>query len=129
MDNIAIVDLACQAIAAKKGERIVILDLSKVSLITDYFIICNAHSRTQTKAIADHVEEELAKANVPMHRREGYAEGRWILEDYGGVIIHVFLEEEREFYNLERLWGDAPRTEYQEENTAWDFAIDKTGGS
>ena len=100
MDNIAIVDLACQAIAAKKGERIVILDLSKVSLITDYFIICSAHSRTQTKAIADHVEEELAKANVPMHRREGYAEGRWILEDYGGVIIHVFLEEEREFYNL-----------------------------
>jgi ribosome-associated protein len=115
-DSRKIATLACQSISAKKGKRIFILDLSGVSLIADYFIICSVNSRTQTKAIADHLEEELKKAGILLSRREGYTEGRWILEDFGGVIVHIFLEEEREFYNLERLWGDAPLTEYNEED-------------
>lgn len=113
-DSKEIAVFACRAISAKKGKRIIILDLAGVSLITDYFIVCSANSRTQTKAIADHVEEEMKKAGILLGRREGYAEGRWILEDFGNVIIHIFLEEEREFYNLERLWGDAPLMEFTE---------------
>lgn len=114
-DSKEIAASACRAISAKKGKRIIILDLAGVSLITDFFIVCSANSRTQTKAIADHVEEEMKKAGLLLGRREGYAEGRWILEDFGSVIIHIFLEEEREFYKLERLWGDAPLTEYIDE--------------
>jgi len=106
--------LACKAIDDKKGRKIVLLELNGISLLTDYFIICNGNSRTQTQAIADNVEKEMKQVGLYQPRREGYAEGRWILLDYGTVIIHIFQEEEREFYHLERLWGDAKFTYYQD---------------
>ncbi len=101
--------LVAQAIDEKKGKDISILELKDLSLITDYFVLGNGNSRTQTQAIADNVEEQLAKHGITLLRREGYPEGRWILMDFGTVVVHVFQEEERNFYNLERLWGDAPR--------------------
>jgi len=106
--------MAAKAIADKKGWRITILELLGVSLITDYFVLANGNSRIQTQAIADNIEEELKKAGLVPLRREGYTEGTWILLDYGVVIIHIFQERERDFYNLERLWADAPSVPYEE---------------
>ena len=83
-------------------------------MVTDSFIICSANSNTQVKAIADHIEKELEQAGIKMLHEEGYREGRWILMDFGTCIVHIFAEEEREFYNLERLWG-SERPVYEEE--------------
>ena len=89
----------------KKARNCRILDVVGISMVTDYFVICSANSNTQVKAIADNIEKELAKEGIIMQHKEGYREGRWILMDYGTCIIHIFVEEEREFYNLEKLWG------------------------
>ena len=89
----------------KKAIEVRILDVEGISMVTDSFVICSAQSNTQVKAIADNIEEELAKDGIPMLHKEGYREGRWILMDFGTCIAHIFAEEEREYYNLERLWG------------------------
>ena len=98
----------------KKAMDIVILKMAEVSLVTDYFIICSANSTTQVRAIADHVEEKMAEAGVEPLHKEGYREGRWVLLDYSECILHVFVEEDRRFYNLEQLWGDAEALPYKE---------------
>ena len=89
----------------KKASDVRILDVEGISMVTDSFVICSANSNTQVKAIADNIEKELAKEGIKMLHKEGYRDGRWILMDYGTCITHVFVEEERAFYNLERLWG------------------------
>ncbi|KKM11191.1 hypothetical protein SY88_09880 [Clostridiales bacterium PH28_bin88] len=99
--------IAAGAADDKKAMDIVILDLQGVSLITDYFLICTGRSATQVQSIAQHIEEKLEEQEVHMLRREGYREARWILLDYGHIVVHIFQEEDRAFYNLERLWGDA----------------------
>lgn len=102
--------MACVAAAAacdKKAKNVVIMDMRGLSSITDYFVVCSAASAIQTRAIADHIEAELDRRHVRKRHSEGYANGRWILMDYGDFVVHVFHEHEREFYNLERLWGDA----------------------
>lgn len=104
--------LAAKAIDEKKGRDIAILQLEELSLITDYFVISTGGSRVQTQAIADNVEEKMEQAGSRLYRREGYPEGRWILLDFGSTIVHIFQEEERQFYNLERLWADAPKIHY-----------------
>lgn len=91
----------------KKARDIVILDISELSVVTDYFVIASANSSTQVKAVADNIEEKLKEAGINVLRREGIREGRWVLLDYGDVVVHVFQDEERDYYNLERLWGDA----------------------
>lgn len=113
MESKEIALLAAQAIAGKKGWDITILQLQDLSVITDFFIIANGNSRVQTQALADHVEEEMTGAGIKLFRREGYPDGRWILLDFGAVIVHIFQEEERNFYNLERLWADAPQIPFQ----------------
>lgn len=104
----ALVELAARAAEDKKGYDLVVLDIGKSTVIADYFLIVSGRSITHVKAIAEHVQEVLAREGVLALRREGYREGRWVLLDYGPVVVHVFLETERAFYNLERLWGDAP---------------------
>ncbi|MDU2063730.1 MAG: ribosome silencing factor [Sporomusaceae bacterium] len=105
-----------KAIAAaasdKKAQNIVILDMEGISPVTDSYIICSAFSTTQVKAIADNIEEKLSEQGVEPSRKEGYREGRWILLDYGDAVAHVFIEEDRLFYSLERLWGDASSEVY-----------------
>ena len=89
----------------KKARNVRVLDVEGISMVTDSFVICSANSNTQVKAIADNIEKELAKEGIAMLHKEGYREGRWILMDFGTCITHIFVEEEREFYNLEKLWG------------------------
>jgi ribosome-associated protein len=106
-------ELIAQAASDKKAKDILILDMQEITLVSDSFLICSANSTTQVKAIADNIEEELKKSGIDYLHREGYREGRWILMDYGTCVAHVFLEEERVFYNLEHLWADAPVKSYQ----------------
>ncbi|ADG05936.1 ribosome silencing factor [Kyrpidia spormannii] len=100
--------LAADAAADKKAGNVVILDIGELSIIADYFVICSGQSRTQVQAIADHVREKMEEHGAVLQGLEGRDEARWVLLDFGDVVVHVFREEEREFYQLERLWGDAP---------------------
>ena len=102
------------AAADKKAQDILLLNMTGISPVTDYFMICSASSTTQVRAIADNIEDKLAEqGRLPMHK-EGYAEGNWILLDYGDCVAHIFREAERNFYNLEQLWADAPSESYTE---------------
>ncbi len=107
-------EMIAKAASEKKARDIVVMDMRNISLVTDYFIVCSANSSTQVKAIADHIEDELAKENLFFAHKEGYREGRWVLLDYTDCVVHIFIEEDRQFYNLERLWGDAPSTQYED---------------
>jgi ribosome-associated protein len=106
---------AAAAAADKKAERIVILDVSKQLVITDYFVIASGTNDRQVRTIAEEVERRLSAGHgIKPFRREGEREGRWVLLDYVDFVVHVFLEEEREYYDLERLWSDAPAMGYDE---------------
>lgn len=100
---------AAQAALDKKAENLDILHVEKLTTIADYFVICSAANERQSQAIADAVQERLQKDDrVKAQVVEGANPGRWILVDYGDFIVHVFTDETRRFYGLERLWGDAP---------------------
>ncbi|NPV27183.1 MAG: ribosome silencing factor [Firmicutes bacterium] len=105
--------MVVEAAEEKKAQNVVILDLAGISLVADYFVICSGRSRIQVQAIAEHIEKELKAKGVNSLRREGYREARWILLDYGSVVVHIFREEDRSFYNLERLWSDAELIEFR----------------
>mgnify|MGYP006178383521 CR=1 FL=1 len=107
---------AAEAASAKKAERIVILDVSGLLKITDYFLICSGNTDRQVRTIADEVERQLAAHKVKPYRREGQREGTWILLDYVDFVVHVFRKEERDYYELERLWSDAPKIPFEEES-------------
>ena len=92
----------------KKGKDILLLNMDGISYMTDYFVIASASNTTLVRAIADAIEDKLAEENVFCRHKEGYTGGRWILMDFGDAVVHIFLEEERDFYNLEQLWADAP---------------------
>jgi len=100
----------------KKGYDVKILDLQNISTIADYFVICSADSDTQVKAIADEIDKTLRKEGIKCYHREGYEVLRWVLLDYFDVVVHVFHKEAREFYSLEKLWGDAPVEELEDQN-------------
>ncbi len=96
-------------IDAKNGTDIDVIDISEVSSLGDYFVIASGNSERQVKAIADHIEYEAEQLGIEAKNVEGAREARWILMDYYDVIIHIFHAQEREFYNLERLWKDGIR--------------------
>jgi ribosome-associated protein len=100
------VKIAVDALKDKKGEDLRIIDISKVSVIADYFIIANGNNVNQVQALVDNVQEQLYKAGYPDPRVEGYRSASWVLLDYNDVIIHVFSKEDRLFYDLERIWRD-----------------------
>jgi ribosome-associated protein len=102
---------AIKAVIEKKAEELVALDLREIASFTDYFLICSGTSTRQVQAIADEVVEKLKEQGArPLHV-EGYSSGQWVLIDYGDMIVHVFEQRAREFYDLERLWRDAKRLE------------------
>ena len=103
-----ILELVVKAADSKRAEDIVALDVQKVSLLADYFVICHGNSDKQVQAIANEIIDEAHKNQVEVKRVEGQETARWILIDLGDVVVHAFHGEEREFYNLEKLWSDAP---------------------
>ena len=98
--------IACKAIDDKKGQDIKIIDIHNFSLIADYFVIASGTNSNQVQAIVDNVEEQLGRAGFEAKQIEGNRNSSWILMDYGDVIVHVFDEENRLFYDLERIWRD-----------------------
>lgn len=100
--------VGARAALAKKAEALLVLDLQTISTIADYFLICCGASRTQVRTIAEAIEAALKTEGLRVFHREGLPESGWMLLDYGDVVMHIFLPETREFYALERLWGDAP---------------------
>ncbi|MBO0798764.1 MAG: ribosome silencing factor [Blastocatellia bacterium] len=102
---------AVRAADEKKAQEMLVLRLSTITEFTDYFIICSGNSARQTKAIADEIIERLKKSGVRPLNTEGYNNAEWILIDYGAFVVHIFTDESRRFYDLERLWRDAERVE------------------
>jgi ribosome-associated protein len=110
-------EVAARAVAAledKKGLNIEILKIDEVTTLADYFIICTGTSNTHVNAMTNAVEAAMDVVGEPLVSREGHRSGTWVLLDYGSVVIHVFTEDTRKFYDLERLWSDAPRLEISE---------------
>ncbi len=96
---------------SKKAYDVVILDLKKITSAADYFVICSTDSDTQVRAVADTVRDGMDESNERVWHYEGYQALKWIVLDYVDVVAHIFYKEDRSFYNLERLWGDAKKTE------------------
>ena len=98
---------AAKALDDKKGLDIRLLEITDISVLADYFLICTGSSNTHVNTLCDAVEAALDAMGEPVLRREGHRSGSWVLLDYGCVIVHVFQDEARKFYDLERLWSDA----------------------
>ncbi|MEG0777411.1 MAG: ribosome silencing factor [Oscillospiraceae bacterium] len=96
-----------EVLSKKIGRDLKLLKIANISVLADYFVICTANSSTQIKSLCDEVEKVMEDLGEPVIHREGYRAGGWVLLDFGCVIVHVFMEEAREFYGLERLWADA----------------------
>lgn len=107
---------AAQAASAKGGEETVIIEVGAVLAITDAFVITSGRNSRQVKTIAEEVEARLkADGGITPLRVEGLSDSQWVLLDYGDLVVHVFLDETRAFYDLERLWSDAPRVAWEDE--------------
>jgi len=103
-----------QAAMERRAEDVVVLDMRGLMSICDFFVVCNGRSRLHVEAIADEVEEQMREMGVKPWHREGIPDSSWVITDYGDVVVHVFEPEARVFYNLEGLWGDAPRLDVPE---------------
>ncbi|AZU63400.1 ribosome silencing factor [Neobacillus mesonae] len=111
MTNQELLNLTVKAADDKRAENIIALNMQGISLIADYFIICHGNSDKQVQAIAREIREKAQENGFEVKRMEGFDEARWVLIDIGDVVAHVFHRDERVYYNLERLWGDAPRVD------------------
>lgn len=114
MESKLLADKVTELIFNKKGSDVKILDLRQLTTMTDYFVICSADSDTHVRAIADEVEKTLREEGIKCWHREGYRALNWVLIDYVDVVVHVFKNEARSFYNLEKLWGDAEITDVKD---------------
>ena len=117
-DSRELVVAAARAAASKQARDVVIMDMRELLVITDAFVVASGGSDRQVKSIAEAVEDSVRELGVKPVRREGEREGRWVLLDFVDFVAHVFLDEERDFYDLERLWADAPRVAWEPEEAA-----------
>ncbi len=108
------VKLACHGLSEKKAGDIKVIDITNVSLVADYFIIASASNQNQMTALVRGVDEELTKAGYSLKSQEGNNYSSWILLDYTDIIVHIFTEEDREFYKLEKLWQDGTEVDIQD---------------
>lgn len=106
-----LIRIALAAVDDKKAIEPVVLDVSELVQIVDYFVILSGANRRQVTTLVDEVEDKLREGGFRVLRREGVEEAEWVLLDFGDVVVHIFLEEIRRFYDLERLWADAPRSQ------------------
>lgn len=113
--SLDLANLIASAASDKKARDIVLMNMMELTPTTDYFMVCSAGSTTQVRAIADSIEEKLREeAGMEFLHKEGYREGEWVLMDYGDCVAHIFLQDSREYYSLETLWGDAELTPYED---------------
>lgn len=115
MSKHELLKIAVKAADDKRAEDILALNMKGISLIADYFIICHGNSDKQVQAIAREMKEKAQESGYGVKRMEGFDEARWVLIDLGDVVAHVFHRDERSYYNLERLWGDAPLEDIRSE--------------
>lgn len=111
MNGEVLLEMAVKAADEKNAQDIVALNMQGISLIADYFLICHGNSSKQVQAIAREIKDRAQEKEYPVKRLEGFAEAKWILIDLGDVVVHVFDKEERHYYQLEKLWGDATKVE------------------
>jgi len=114
MESKELMKLAAQSCEDKRADDIVVMDMQNVSLISDYFLICHGTNERQVQAIARGIKEDAEEKDLEVKRFEGFEHARWILVDLDDVVCHIFHQDERDYYNLERLWGDAPTYTYQD---------------
>ena len=106
MQDQALAQEIAQVIYDKKGRDIVVLNVQHLTVICDYMVIATGRSATQVKALADEVDDRMAELGLNLRRTEGQQDGRWVVLDYGHIMVHIFHQEDRAYYNLERLWED-----------------------
>lgn len=106
-NNLKFLYLAANAANEKKGENILLLDVSKLTIISDYFIIVTAKSTVQAQAIANYIEDQMSKNNFKLISKEGLTDGSWVVLDFGNIVVHIMREQERNYYKLERFWSNA----------------------
>lgn len=111
MNSKQLAEKISDTIFSKKGYDVKLLDLNKLTTMADFFLICSADSDTQVKAISDEIDKGLRDEGIKCWHKEGYKGLNWVLLDYVDVVVHIFKKDAREFYNLEKLWGDAVITE------------------
>lgn len=111
MNSLDKVKIIYKALEDKKGIDIKVIDISEISVVADYFVIVGGSVKTHVQALTDNVQEEMAKANCYTKHTEGYSTANWILMDYSDIIVHVFNQEDRLFYDLERIWRDGKEIE------------------
>ncbi len=99
----------CEVLYNKKAQDIIAIHVEDKTIIADWFIICSGRAVPQVKALCEEVEEKAPGIGLVQRRREGYAEGRWIVLDFANILVHMFIPDERKYYNMERLWMDDPR--------------------
>ena len=105
--------LAAEAASAKKSEDIIVLDVRKLTPFTDYFVIVTVNSQPQAQAVREAIADSLADHGVELRNRQQQLSKRWVLLDFAGVLVHIFIKEAREFYNLERLWSKAVKVKWE----------------
>ena len=107
--------LIADAILDKKGENVISLDLRQIDgAVTDWFVVCDASNTTQVGAVAENIAEKMKEEGHTLYRSQGEGNNFWIIQDYGHIVVHIFLRQYRDFYRLEDLWADVPRKEYKE---------------
>ncbi|WP_188453952.1 ribosome silencing factor [Virgibacillus oceani] len=111
METMEIIETIAEACDDKRAEDIIALDMKEVSLVADYFLICHGSNERQVQAIARAIKDAVEENGIAIKRLEGFEQARWVLVDAGDVVCHVFHKDERSYYNLERLWGDASRVD------------------
>ncbi|MCM3089101.1 ribosome silencing factor [Bhargavaea ginsengi] len=115
MTNQTLLETVYNAADDKKAADMVVLNMQGVSLLADYFLICHGNSDRQVQSIAREIKDRAEESGYNVKRLEGFDSARWILVDLGDVVAHVFHKDERAYYNLERLWGDAPELEMEDQ--------------
>ncbi|MFA6233596.1 MAG: ribosome silencing factor [Bacteroidota bacterium] len=110
MESLELAELTAELALTKKAKDVVILDLRGLSDVTNFFVICTGESDTQVKAIADAIDDGAREQDARVWHREGLTNLQWALLDFVDVVVHIFQPKVREYYDIERLWGDAPRT-------------------
>ncbi len=109
MEKKQVLDL-CEILSDKKAADIIAIDVADKTIIAEWFIICSGRSVPHVKTLCDTVEEKCGELNLEVRRKEGYSDGRWIVLDFAHILVHIFHPDERQYYNMERLWIDEPES-------------------